>query len=205
MTETERYMIQALVLMGFALSMVIYMFYLRQKYQKQSVKHVQVKFITEHSTCYKKLLEVVDGFITLPGSEKKGIPSRDYPVGGDTFWQIEYPEGWIPAFLRTTIREMLYRLDTCEPIYNRGDPILSPELLHSVRREKFSEMGARKAFEEAEEGSKKKKREGALNPTMVYLMLGATVIGVLVIGVFLYYNLPEIKELLKDTMQALGV
>lgn len=194
--------IQVMTAMACAFAFMIWMFQLRTKFQRQAIDHVQCKYITEHGTSYKKLLKVIDGFVTLKGNEKKGVPDRDYPVAEIATYQIEYPEGWIPKFLKTTIKEAIYREDTCEPQYNRGDPILSPEKLHNIRAEKFTEMGARHALEEAE---LEKKRKGTLNPTILYILLIATVVIVAGIGIFIYLNISEIQEILGKIAQALGV
>jgi len=197
------WLIQVLTGGACAFGMIMYFFHLRSKYQKQAVDHVLCEFITEEGTSHSDLLPVVHGFVTIKANEKKKKPAKDYPVAGDASYLTEYPEGiFIPRFLKTPVRKMLFDEASWEPIFNRGDPLLSPAKLHNIRTERFTEMGARHALEEAD---KIQKKAGALNPTIVYVMLGMVVAAVGGIGYYTIIQIQDMQESLNKLMQALGV
>lgn len=186
-----------------AFGIMMYFFHLRTKFQKQAQNHVLCEFITEEGTSYKKLLEVKDGFVHLKGNEKKKIPDKNYPTAGNASYLTDYPEGiWVPKFLKTPVKKMLFDEASWEPIYNRGDPLLNPAKLYNIRSEKFTEMGAKHALLESEKALKK---AGALNPTIVYILIGLVLAAVGGLGWFLITRLSEIEETLNKLAQALGV
>jgi len=186
-----------------AFGFMMYFFHLRSKFQKQAQDHVLCEFITEEGTSHKELLEVVDGFVHLKGNEKKKKKGKDYPTGGNATYLTDYPEGiWVPKFLKTPMKKMLFDEMSWEPVFNRGDRLLSPEILHSIRTEKFTEMGARHALEEA---AMDKKRAGGLNPTLLYVMLGLVAAAVGGVGYLTFSRLLEMQDVLNKLAQALGV
>ena len=196
------WMVQLLTALVCILVILIWMFRLRSKYQRQAIDNVQFKAITEHGTSYKKLLPVVNGFVKLPGNKKRGTKDKMFPVAEVATYQIEYPEGFIPRFLRTTIREVIYREDTWEPIYNRGNPLLDPAMLNNVINQKFSEVGLAHSQSEAEAEKKLKEK---LKPSTVYFLLYGIGVILIALGIFVVINLPAIKEILTKIAQALGV
>lgn len=196
-------MIQALTGGACAFGIMMYFFHLRSKFQKQARNHVLCEFITQEGTSHKDLLEVVDGLVHLKGNKKKNKKGRDYPTGGNATYLTDYPEGiWVPAFLKTPVRKMIFDEMSWEPVFNRGDPLLSPANLHSIRTEKYTEMGARHSMEEAQ---LEKKKAGILNTTLLYMMLGGILAAVGAVGYIAFSRFQEMMEMLDKLSKALGV
>ena len=196
------WMIQLLTGMVCLFAILVYLFYLRGKYQKKAVNHVLVTFIREENTSYKKLLPSVNGFVTLKGNQKKSKPEKDYPVGGEATWQGVYPEGWCPKFLQTPVRCMIFDEKCWEPLFNRGDPLLSPSLLRNIRREKFSQIGTEQAQEEVR-GLKTVK--GGATPSTLYIFLTVIIVAIAGLGIYMYVQWSGFGELLDKIRAALGV
>lgn len=198
------WVIQVLTAMVCAFGIIIWLFSLRGKYQKKAINHVLVTFIPESGVSYEKLLEIKDGFVTLPGNTKKGIKEKDYPVGSNACFDGKYPSGWCPKIIQTNIKCMVFREDTFEPIYNRGDSLLSPARLRNIRKEKFTEMGASHSLDESLADKKSKGKE-KLSPSTVYFLLGIIGLGVVgMIGICLM-RFNEIMEIINKLAQAAGV
>jgi len=194
--------IQVMTAMVCAFIILIWMFHLRSKYQKQSIDNVQCKYITEQGTSYKKLLPVIKGFVQLhPKNAPKGKRGKSFPVSDIATYQIEYPEGWIPRWLKTTIKEAIYREDTWEPIYNRGNPLLDPEMLYNVINERFTEVGLSHSQSEAELTKRVRER---LNPSTMYIILAC--IGLASVGtlILMLMKFNEIIPMLEKMAQGLG-
>lgn len=203
MTPLEGYLVQGVTVLVFAFGMIIWLFRLKAKYQKQALDHVLVEFVREEGTSHKELIEVKDGYVTLKGSKKKDKQDKDYPVGSDATYQTEYPEGpWVPRFLKTTIRKMIFREDCWEPLYNRGNRLLSPAVLHNIRKEKFTEVGAQHSLLEAEAQSKLK---GRLNPSTVYILLWVALFLIVAVGGFMYFQTAVLIDMIEKITYALGV
>lgn len=200
MTEAEQWMVQAITLLVCGFGIMFWLFAMRSKYQKQALDHLWCLFIKPEGPGEFKLLKEVDGFVTLPG--KKGGKEKQYPVGEVATISLDYPMGWVPRFLKVKIRAMIYDEKCWEPVYTRGDPLLSPSLLRNIRMEKFTQLGAEQSQREVEE---KKKEKQKLNPSTVYLLLITVLVAVVGVAVFILWKFGAIEEMIEKIMQAYGV
>lgn len=198
----EGWVIQVMTAMLCGFGIMIWLFMLRFKYQKQAMNHVYVEFIREEGTSYKKLLEQKEGYVTLPGNKKKGVPEKDYAVSSDATYKGVYPEGWCPKFLQTPVEKMLFREDTWEPVYNRGDPLKSPALIRNLRREKFTQIGTEQAQEEA---MQLKADKAKLKPSLVYLLSFLTLGAIGAVGILLYIQMTGMANIVEKISQGLGI
>lgn len=204
MSEIEGYMIQAITALAFCFGFLFYLFYLRSKYQRMSVDHVQCRFITPEGTGYTKLLRVDNGFVDLKYKDKKGKEkSKVYRVGELATYMIDFPEGWVPRFLKTRIKEIIFDENCFEPLSNlNGDPLLSPEILANVVNEKFTEVAVEHSREEAEREKKAKK---AMIPGSLYMLLILNML--LIVGglALLYFKMSDWGDILQRIAAGLGV
>ncbi len=204
----ERYMMQGLAFAIFVIGFMFYLFYLRSKYQKQSIDHVQCEFIREEGTGYFALLKVTEGFVQLPFRTEGNpqISTKDYRVADLATVLEDYPMGWIPRFLRTKIRKITFVEWCFEPLFSfkrPNDVTLSPILLGNIRSEKFSEIGARHAQEQTEReasGGGKMKVSNALIFCMVLVVV--CIVG---LAIFIYIKFGDIMPILGKIATALGV
>lgn len=202
MTQAEIYMMQALVVCIFAFIVIIYLFRMKRKFQKQAIDHVQCRMITEEGTAYSVLRPVENGFVEFK-PDKKHKKGKTYPVKDIATHLVDYPEGWIPGCLKTKIKEAIYWEWNWEPISNRSnEPILPPGELYNIKNERFTDVGVAHARDEAELQEKIGQKP---NFGILYLLGGIACCGVLVVGIYLYMNLPTIVETLERITQALGV
>lgn len=202
MTQAEVYMMQALVVFLFAFIVIIYLFRMKRKFQKQAIDHVQCRMITEEGTAYSVLKKVENGMIDFDPDKahKKG---RSYPVKDIATHLVDYPEGWIPGFLKTKVKEAIFWEWSWEPISNRSNELLLPPgELYNIKNERFTDVGVAHARDEAELQEKISQKPSF---TGLYLLAGIACLATLVVGIYLYMNLPAIKEILEKVSQALGV
>ncbi len=206
-TPTELYMMQALVVCFFAFVVVIYLFRLKAKYQKQAIDHVNCRFITEEGTGYSRLMPVEQGFVEMPPNEKKGKKGKTYHITDLGTYLSDYPEGWVPKFLQTKIKECIFDEASWEPRTHdslKGDSELSPGKLYNIRNERFTEMGVALAQREAEM-QKSLEQLQKFKMGNLYVVSIITICAVVGLGVYIYITLKDMMAILTLLRQAAGV
>lgn len=209
MTQTEIYMIQALTVMVIVIGVFVFMFRLRAKYHKEAIDHVLCEFITPVQTGYTERLAINKGVMVVEPKVDKHTgktirPGKIFTAEELQTYDVGYPEGWCPPWIRTKIRKGTFFENDVTPVSGRRkEDTMSPEQLYSIVNERFTEMGTEQAAREKELEDRAKK--GLAGATWLYIIGGVTLAGVVFVGVYLYANIGTIIAWLEKLGKALGV
>jgi hypothetical protein len=196
----EGYMVQAMVVCVFIFILFFWSWRLKAKYQRQAIDHVLGEFVTIEGTSYTRLLRVDEGLVEIPPDERKEIAGKTFPVSEKSTFLADYPEGhWCPRFLKCKIKKVVFREFDLEPISNIYERQfeMSPVILHNIRREKVTEIGAKITEARGKElGIETKKKTKFSGSTWLLLLMGLVIV-ILIVVVFNYSGqISEMKAVL---------
>lgn len=184
-----------------AIIFLIIMERLRVRYAKFVVGKVQCRFITPERNTVVDWIRVIGGTVALPKT-KKYPKGREYAIADIGCYEVDYPDGWCPKFIRARAKEALFDIESYEPLSNNtGRPIMSAALLYNRLREKDTS--------EAMENARRESLEGQGMPsnrlTLVYVGLAITVLCGGVVTYLSINYLPPIMEGIQKLAAAAGV